>query len=289
MRLLRSVCLAALAAAGAFAQDAPARAEFEVASVRAAGPPAPGQVPVGLHIDGSQVSFRFLSLQDYIVTAYNIKKHQIAGPDWLATERYDIQAKLPSGIAPEKLRDSWRPMMQSLLEERFKLKFHRETRELPVYALVVAKGGSKLKETPPDPETDGAGRAVDVAVNSGRGGTTVSLPGGASIMFGFLFLEARRVNMSSLADNLARFVDRQVIDATELKGAYDFRLEFSLEELRSMMRTSGTDPNMLAGLPDNQGTSIMTSLQSLGLKLDARKVPMEVFIVDRVEKTPTEN
>src|SRR5215471_14577707 len=181
-----------------------------------------------------------------------------------------------------------RLMMQSLLEDRFKLKVHRETRELPVYALVVTKGGVKMKETPVDPETDGAPKAIDVAVTGGRGGTTVSLPGGASMMYGFLFVEAKKVNMAALADNLARFVDRPVIDATELKGNYDFRLEYNLEELRSMMRTSGSDPNMVAGLPE-QGTSVMTSLQSLGLKLEARKAPMEVYVVVRAEKTPTEN
>jgi uncharacterized protein (TIGR03435 family) len=272
----------------AFGQAAPARLEFEVASVKPAAPAAAGQVPVGLHIDGSQMSFRFLSLQDYIVMAYNIKKHQIVAPDWLATERYDIQGKVPAGVVPDKMRDRMREMLQVLLEERFKLKYHKETRELPVYALVVNKGGLKLKETPADPETDGA-RTVDVAVSSGRGGTTVSLPGGASIMYGYLFLEAKKVNMVALADNLARFVDRPVIEATDLKGNYDFRLEFSLDELRSMMRTSGSDPSVLAGIPDNPGSSILTSLQSLGLKLEARKAPIEVYVIDSAQKTPTEN
>src|SRR5207248_1686973 len=143
-----------------------------------------------------QVSFRYLSLQDYIVTAYNIKKHQIIGPDWLATERYDIQGKVPGGIAQDKLREDMREMMQTLLEDRFKLKYHKETRELPVYALVVAKSGLKMKETPPDPEIDEAvKKAVDVSVSAGRGGTTVKLPNGASLMYGFLFVEAKRLNM----------------------------------------------------------------------------------------------
>jgi len=294
MRVARSVSIGLLAAASTFAQippvpAAPARLEFEVASVKPATPAAPGTAPVGVHIDGSQMSFRYLSLQDYIVMAYEIKKHQIAGPDWLATERYDIQGKVPAGVEPNQMRTKMREMMQVLLEDRFQLKFHKETRELPVYALTVAKGGSKLKETPADPGTDGANKAVDVVVNSGRGGTTVSLPGGASIMYGYLYLEAKRVAMLALADNLARFVDRPVIDATELKGNYDFRLEFNLDELRTMMRTSGSDPSVLAGIPDNPGTSVLTSLQSLGLKLDARKAPMEVYVIDGAVKTPTEN
>jgi uncharacterized protein (TIGR03435 family) len=289
MRVTLSVSTGLLAAAAAFAQAAPARMEFEVASVKIAAPAAPGTAPVGVHIDGSQMIFRYLSLQDYIVMAYNIKKHQISGPDWLATERYDIQGKVPAGVAADQMRLNMREMLQVLLEDRFKIKFHKETRELPVYALVLTKGGSKLKETPADPEADGANRAVDVAVNAGRGGTTVSLPGGASIMYGYLYLEAKRVNMLSLADNLARFVDRPVIDATELKGSYDFRLEYNLDELRTMMRTSGSDPSVLAGIPDNPGTSVLTSLQSLGLKLDGRKSPMEVYVIDSAEKTPTAN
>lgn len=279
------VCLIAT-----FAQGASPRLEFEVATVKAAAAGAPGQIPVGFHIDGSQVSFRYLSLQDYLVTAYGIKKHQIVGPEWLSTERYDIQAKMPSGVAPDKLRDSMREALQLLIEDRFKMKFHRETKELPVYALVVVKGGSKLKETPLEPDTDAAKpKAVDVTVNAGRGGTTVRLPNGASILYGFLYLEAKKVSMTSLADVLARMVDRPVVDATDLKSTYDFRLDFSIDDLRSMMRTSGTDPNLLAGVPDNAGTSVFTALQSLGLKLESRKAPIEVFVIDRVEKSPVEN
>jgi uncharacterized protein (TIGR03435 family) len=279
-RLLPAVLLASVA----FAQ----RLEFEVASVKPAAPGIPGQIPVGLHIDGAQVSFRFLSLQDYIVSAYDIKKHQIAGPDWLSTERYDIQAKVPAGISNEAMREKIREMMQTLLEDRFKLKYHKETRELPVYALVVNKGGLKIKDSGSDPEAEAKGKPVDVSVNAGRGGTTVTLPGGASITYAFLYLEAKKVTMAYLADNLARLVDRPVIDATDLKGAYDFKLDYSLEDMKTMMRTSGTDPNMLAGVPD-QGTPVTTSLQTLGLKLESRKAPMEVYVIDRVEKTPTAN
>ena len=158
-----------------------------------------------------------------------------------------------------------------------------------MYALTVVKSGVKLKESAPDPDLDAAPKAVDVSVKQGRGGATVSLPNGASITYGFLFLEAKRLNMISLTDNLARLVDRPVLDDTGLKGLYDFKLEYSVEEMRSMMRTSGTDPNLLAGVPDNMGTSALTSLQSLGLKLESRKAPMEVYVIDRVEKTPTEN
>jgi uncharacterized protein (TIGR03435 family) len=286
----RILPIAVLACVAAFAQSAPARMEFEVASVKASPPLTPNSAPnVGVHVDGALVNFRFLSLQDYIIGAYNIKKHQIVGaPDWLSTERFDISGKVPPGIPQDQLLEKRREMLQMLLEDRFKFKFHRETRDLPVYALVVTKSGSKLTPAPVDADATAPGKPVDVTVNAGRGGTTVNLPGGASIMYGFLVLEAKKVTMQQLVDNLARFVDRPVIDDTGLKGGYDFKLDFSLEEMKSLMRTSGSDPNMLAGVPE-QGTSIMSSLQSLGLKLEARKAPMEVFVVDRLEKTPTEN
>jgi uncharacterized protein (TIGR03435 family) len=286
----RTLSIALLASTAAFAQTPAPRLEFEVASVKPSPPLTPNSAPnVGVHIDGSQVSFRFLSLQDYIISAYNIKKHQIVGaPEWLSTERFDISAKIPDGLKPENMIDKRREMLQTLLEDRFKFKFHRETRDLPVSALVVSKNGSKLTESPVDSDATAPGKPVDVTVNAGRGGTTVNLPGGASIMYGFLVLEAKKVTMAQLADNLARFVDRPVVDDTGLKSAYDFKLDFSVEELKSLMRTSGSDPNMLAGVPE-QGTSIMTSLQSLGLKLEARKAPMEVVVVDKIEKTPTEN
>src|SRR5437870_3037295 len=95
----RSAFFAVLSVTAVFAQT-PARMEFEVASVKPSPPPAPGTAPVGVHMDGALVSFRFLSLQDYIIAAYDIKKHQLAGPDWLSTERFDIQAKVPAGVAP---------------------------------------------------------------------------------------------------------------------------------------------------------------------------------------------
>src|SRR6478672_1340053 len=138
----------ALLASAAFAQSPAPRLEFEVASVKHSEPLTPQNVSsVGVHMDRALVSFRFLSLQDYIIAAYDIKKHQIAAPDWMAAERFDIQAKMPDGFAEmdkDTVIKKRREMLQTLLEDRFKLKFHKETRELPVYALVVTKGGSKL-------------------------------------------------------------------------------------------------------------------------------------------------
>jgi uncharacterized protein (TIGR03435 family) len=292
MKLLRGALLTIMAVPVFGQTPATARPEFEVASVKASAPAAAGQVRIGVQIDGAMVHCSSLSLKDYIRMAYKVKDFQILGPDWIGAERFDISAKLPAGAARSQVTD----MIQSLLVDRFKLKEHRETRELPVYALIVGKSGPKLKESPLDPEADGvpAGSTpVNVAVNAGRGGTDVSLGRGSSMSFTANRFEAKKLTMAGLADTLARFEDGPVVDMTGLTGTYDFTLEFSFDELRALVRASGTGRTIPpeAGPPPgtDSGVSILTSLQALGLRLEKRKAPLEVVVVDRVEKVPTEN
>lgn len=126
--------IAVLFAMSAFGQPRP---EFEVASIRASAAPGAGRVNVGVHVDGAQVSFTYLSLREYIRTAYRMKDFQVSGPEWLGSQRFDITAKVPgdapSGRIPE--------MLQGLLEERFQLKLHREMKEFPVYGLWSGRMG----------------------------------------------------------------------------------------------------------------------------------------------------
>jgi len=117
-----------------------------VASIRPSAPITTGQVKAGVHIDGSRIICNYLSLKDYIGMAYRVKMHQISGPDWLGSARFDIAATLPAGVARERVLD----MMQVLLAERFRLKLHRDTKEFPVYGLVSGKGGLKMKESTAD-------------------------------------------------------------------------------------------------------------------------------------------
>ncbi len=286
MKMTSVVVLTLVAAAAAIAQDQPPRAEFEVASVKKSATPEPGQFNIGVHIDGAMVSCTYLSLKSYISMAYQVPDTRINGPEWLDSERFDIVAKLPAGG-----RDL-RAMIQSLLADRFKLALHKDSREFPVYALVVGKNGAKLKESPADPEIDGAaGRGnVTVDVAGGRGGTVVNLGPGAYISYGLNKLEGKRVPMANLVDSISRFVDRPVIDMTNLTGKYDLTLEYSIEELRSLVRASGTDPRQIPDIPGMDPTiSIFGSLEALGLKLEPRKAPLDVLVVDHIEKTPTEN
>ena len=244
----------------------------------------------GLHIDGAMVSFNGMPLKWYIHYAYSVKDNQVSGPDWLSSERMDIVAKLPAGAAREQIP----AMMQALLADRFKLTLHRDSKEFSVYALTVGKGGAKIKESPLDPDTDdGPGKTnVDVNVTGGDRGATISLGKGASVAFEAQRLVAKKVTMSYLADSLARFVDRPVVDMTDLKGTYDLTIAYNLDDVRALILSSappGTPLPPRQAEVGETGVSLMDSLQALGLKLEPRKAPLDVLVIDHIEKTPTAN
>ena len=295
-----------LAAGAAMGQTA----TFEVASVKPAAPLdrsqiLSGQMHVGMKIDAARVDIGSMSLADLIRVAYRVKPYQISGPDWMASERFDVLAKLPEGASREQVPE----MLQALLAERFKLTVHRERKEHAVYALVVGKSGPKLKESAPDAdapaETNDANPQVRV---SGRGeNTQVSISGGqigtAHMSMGpggTMHLEAPKMNMAAFADTLSRFFDRPVVDLTELKGTYQVALDLSMEDLRNAARSFGVMAPGVGGgrggarspadaASDPAGLSIFAAVQQLGLKLDPRKTPLDLIVIDHLEKTPTEN
>ncbi len=284
MKAATAFLIALTAAPAVFCQAPDKRPEFEVASVKVSEPMTNANFSIGVHIDGAMVRCNYLSLMNYISMAYDVKDYQIIGPDWLTGEHYDIVAKRPNGVEGEK---ALRGMMASLLEDRFKLVMHRETRDLPAYALVVGKGGLKIKELPPDTDADTS--KVDVNVNGGgRGGTVVVLGGGSTISYSLNKLESKKVNFPSIIDSLSKFLDRPVVDMTNLTGRYNFTLEYSVEELRNLVRASGADASRIPDFGGEQ-PSIFTSVESLGLKLEARKAPVPVIVIDSVQKTPTAN
>lgn len=285
MKAATALVFALAGAPALFGQQAAPKPEFEVASVRPSPPPVNvAQISVGVHIDGAMVRCTYLSLMNYVTMAYDVKDYQVIGPDWLTSEHYDIDAKRPEGVEGEK---ALRGMMASLLADRFKLVMHRETRDLPAYALVVGKSGLKIKEIPP--ETDGVDNSkVDVNVTGGRGGTVVDLGGGASLSYGLNKLEAKKVTIPSIMDSLSKFLDRPVVDMTGLTGRYNFTLEYSVQELKNLVRASGADASRIPDFGGEQ-PSIFTSVESLGLKLEPRKTPVPVIVIDSVEKTPTAN
>ena len=276
------------ASAMLLAQTAPVRPEFEVASIKpSAAVPLAEKVHVGVQIDGAQVHCTYLSLKDYIRIAYQVKEYQITGPEWLASQRFDIHAKLPEGG-----RGQFREMLQNLLADRFAVKMHRDSKEFPVFGVVVGKGGLKMKESPLDPETQAG---VNVAAEGSARGTTVNFGRGAYFSLADNKFEARKLTMAQLADSLGRFIERPVVDMTELKGTYDLTLEFTPEEYRVLLiRTAlsagvNLPPEVMRLLEGASDESLFKGLQEMGLKLESRKAPLEVLVIDSASKTPTEN
>ena len=266
---------------------------FEVASIRPSAARGTEGVDVGVHLDRSQLRCSQLALKDYLTVAYRVKIYQISGPDWIGSERFDISAKLPAGAKSDEVPE----MMQALLVERFELKTHKEKKEFPVYALTVAKGGLKAKPTPPDaqPQTEDAPKpAVNVTGGGGPRGVNINMGNGSSFSLADNKFVARKLTMAQLADTLARFEDRPVVDMTGAEGAYDLELEFTPEDYQAMMIRSAvaagvTLPPEALKLMDSSGDSLLRALAKAGLKLEPRKAPLDVVVIDHMSKTPTEN
>lgn len=303
MDLLRSPCVywfmtalriipLALAAGAVFAQSAPPRLEFEVASIKPS-PPITDNVHVGLRVDGAQVSCTQWNLQDYIRIAYRLKSYQVEGPATLTEQRYDITAKLPAGATREQVNE----MLQNLLTDRFKLASHRIQKEFPVYALVVAKGGAKVKESNLDgiDPSKFSKPSDSVAANGSAAGVDVDLGQGSSFSLTDNKFTVKRLTMARSVEVLGRFLDRPVVDMTNLTGVYDLELPLSAEDYRGMLIRSA----ITAGVslpPEAQrlamsdiGESLASALQALGLKLEPRKAPLDVLVVDHIGKTPSDN
>jgi uncharacterized protein (TIGR03435 family) len=267
------------------------RLEFEVASIRPAAQQIQ-QMNIGLHVDGAQVRGTSLPLRDYIVLAYRLKPSQVTGPDWITSQRFDIAAKLPDGASQDQFRD----MLQTLLTDRFQMKTHRDTKEFPVYVLGIAKSGLKMTELPPDPGAGDSGNSpVNISGGGGGGKASIDLGGGSSFTLGQNGFEVKKLTMSGFAEMLTRFTDRPVVDMTDLKGRYDFTLELSPEDrTATLVRAAVTagvalPPQALALLDNGSNASLISSLQKLGLTFEARKAPLEVLVIDSIQKTPTEN
>ena len=328
-----------IAAGAAFGQTllgaptAPVHLAFDVATVKLSAPLdmakmaaqiQAGQMPrFGVHVDASRAEYNYMSLKDLIANAYKVKVYQITGPDWLATQRFDIVAKMPDGAS----KDDAPAMLQALLQERFKLVVHRDTQEHPVLALIVGKGGPKLKESPAatgpidenaplkpgEMKMDTADGPARVSRNA-DGSSTINMGAKGTITQRMdmqaqtLRLESSMVTMAGFADMLTNVMQmgggggRQVVDMTELKGNYQVAVEISLADIMAMARAQGMNvPTSPAGggaaggapVPEASdpggGSTVYSSVQALGLKLESRKAKVEQLVVDSVEKTPTEN
>jgi len=191
------------------------------------------------------------TLKRLIERAYGLQPFQVSGPAWMEDAHFDISAKYPPDTNP----DDRILMLRTLLEDRFKLEAHRETREMPGYSLVVAKGGFKLK--PVDPtggsDTNGTGSRIRT-------------------------LTAKRTSVALLASLLSRYLGQMVIDNSGIEGAYDFEFRWTPGDQADSANPSETAPSLFTAVEE-----------TLGLHLRAQKVPLEIVVVDHIDRTPAEN
>jgi len=257
VRVIAFVAIALLSAAAVFGQEQDARPAYEVASIKLN---TSGSANQGVQQDKAQILFTGVPLKRLIQRAYKVYSFQVTGPAWMEDAYYDISAKYP----PD-LKDEDRPLMlRTLLEDRLKLAVHRESKQMQGYELVVAKGGFKLK--PIDP-------GEPVTPSLGSVGPSLNLEGG----FRKTTLFAKKASMASLADLVTRIRDEMVADRTGLTGVYDFELHWNNDDQNPAPGDSDSFP------------SLFTAIQSLGLRLQPQKVPVEMIVVDHVERVPTEN
>jgi uncharacterized protein (TIGR03435 family) len=250
------------------AQTNTGRPEFAVASIK---PNNTGCCATGGAGKGGSRN-TYVTLKMLIGTAYSVQEFQISGgPRWIASDRFDVEGKAED---PKAGVDQLRLMLQSLLADRFKLKLHRETKEIPVYALVVGKGGPKIKMDP-----DQTSPAVNGPAPAGAG------PNRGAIRIGAGSLTGNAVTISLFAGFLSQRLDRLVIDRTNLAGRFNLQLQWT--------PTDGENPVDFWGnaFPpaDPSRPSVFTAIQEqLGLKLESARGPVEVLVIDDVEQ-PTAN
>jgi uncharacterized protein (TIGR03435 family) len=290
-----------LLGSAAFAQNGQVRPSFEAASVKKAeqGRPGPGPLRGGPGTSSPGQLSGISSLKALLMRAYDVKGYQITGPAWMESERYEIAAKIPAGAESRQVA----LMLQSLLTERFQLAAHRETKVFPIYEMVVGKDGPKFKQSLAADEATLL-KQVLPKITQGRDGFP-EIPAGSDVPRSYevvvggsdaiLFkLWARRETMQQLADRLSGQLNRAVVDRTQLKEQYDFTLAWSMENAGGGIPRTDYPPDEIefhdTPVPSDPALSIFAAVQSqLGLRLEVGRGPLEMLIVDRVERTPIGN
>jgi uncharacterized protein (TIGR03435 family) len=311
---------------------------FDVASVKVSAAPmgrgGPGGGPGGRGgrgvsggpgtSDPARIRFQSATLKSLLIYAYGVQAYQVSGPAFLDTERYDIEGR----IAPDTSKHQVTVMLQNLLADRFKLKLHHSTKDLPMYSILIAKAGPKLKvsaavepqeqqqeNTPPSGPPQMPGRGAMTFDSDGfpifPGGGMPGGPGrGGRGGLGMMMAPGNRARImgtqstvADLAAQLSDMLSRPVTDATGLTPKYDITLTFSTEGLNITMGGRGGPGGPGGGGPGGgpdgpegmqpQGDpppDLFTAIQSqLGLRLEAKKGPVDLLVIDHAERAPTEN
>jgi len=261
------------------------RPQFEVAAIKPAGPLSPNIV-LGLNADGSQVHISWASLTDLVTMAYRLRRYQILGPDWLASDHFDVIAKIPDGFNQRNVPE----MLQSMLQDRFGMKSHWEKKEFSVYTLGLSKAALNMKEVAA-PETE-----VSFPIGNISGmRSIIDFGSGSTFSFADNMLDAKKLNLDEFAEWFSNFMDRPVINNTGLKGHYDFRLNLSARDFQTMWIWAAMaggaviPPEAVPKLDGLSLESLPNSLKEVGLKLDRGKGPIDVLVIDTIQRKPTDN
>ncbi len=265
--------------------SADATLTFTVASVKPSQLPPAGaagrQGGFAPLTEPGRLRFPAVTLKTLLMFAYDMKDFQIVGPDWLGDERFAVEATMPA----DTTQDQTRTMLRNLIASRFKTEIHRETRQLPIYSLVIAKSGLKIPSTPPRPKQIGDSNfstdGFPLVPAEFTGVLTFVINGQAKIT-------AQQATMHDLATELERRLGVPVRDETQLTDKFDFVVKFSPEGLIG----PGGRRGLVTAAPDAPEPlgDIFSALQSeIGAKLESKKGPVEVIVIDHAEKVPTEN
>ena len=251
--------IVAIVAAGLLHAAPQNQLAFDVASVKPSALDASKgkfRAEQSIEPEPNALTMRNVSLISCIRWAYDVSDYQVSGPSWMESQRFDIAAKAGAVVPREDLRR----MLQALLADRFQLALHREEKALPVYALVLAKGGPKLDASP-------------------SAGPPVVKVSGGSLVF-------QHAPLAELADRMSVGhpfgLDRPVVDRTGISGTYDFNLKLSdsIEDLKRSLKKTREEPDPAV---------YVNALAPLGLKLEQRKDNVQVLVIDHAEKVPTGN
>ena len=269
-----SVCVFILAGL-TLAQPKAGGPSFEVATIKsvrdvfgsrfpllgpAISPHQPGDIPMK---DPERVMLKSMPLRSLIAMAYRLRQNQVRGPEWMESDLFDLEAKVPPGTPKAQVNE----MLQSLLRERFGLEVHHETKELPGYALLVGKGGPKLTAAPrfdPAPNQDESQVRAALAQQA-LSLTRVDRPPVGATRYRFKGIDAGQI-----AGIISQLAQAPVLDMTRLKGTYDVELEITADAA-------------------NRDISIVEAVEKLGLQLQGKRIPTDLIAVDKVLRTPTPN
>jgi uncharacterized protein (TIGR03435 family) len=260
--------------------NAVSRPRFAVASIHPDSPDNEFASELRTELAGGRLHVGQMLLRSFIEDAYGIRPFQISGgPRWINSQGYTIEATAEGSVSKQEMS----LMMRTLLEDRFRLKVHRETRDLPVYNLRTLKGGHKLS-----PANDGGCVSLDptAPLPQSESGQPPAVPCGRALQIttpAGARMRGKTVVMPELIRVLTTVLGRPVIDKTGFTRAFDFDLEFALDDV-----LAGLHPTLDYPLPatdPGKAASILTAIQQqLGLKLEAAKGPVEILVIDYVER-----